>query len=398
MSSTREIFSKVMNFEPSERTLKWEMGYWVGTVERWYKEGLTNNDGFDSNLKYGDSLLGPANPFTSKRPTGADPEKAIDVIDYFDLDKGWGTVPYNLWMFPVFEYKVIHEDEKFIEYYGADGVRRKEFKDKKSMPMFLDFPVKNREDWEKMKKERFSPDSIDKRFIGDEGSFIEKARNRTEPLGILGYPAGFFGSLRWLIGEENLFMLYYDDPGLVKDIVEHLCELWILMSEKLTSKIEFDFAVFWEDMSGKQGSMISPQTFREFMTLNYKKIIDYLKSRGIKIFALDTDGYVEKLIPLFMEAGVNALFPFEQQANNDLLKYRKEFPELRMLGGIDKNKMVGDKKIIDEELRYIPDLIKEGGYVPHLDHNVPPNIPWENYKYYRNKLNDIIGSTKVLCK
>lgn len=85
-------------------------------------------------------------------------------------------------------------------------------------------------------------------------------------------------------------MLYYDDDELVYDILNYLCEMWILMAEELISKMEFDLACFWEDMAGKQGSLISPQTFREFTTPSYKKIINFLKSKGIKLFLVDTDG------------------------------------------------------------------------------------------------------------
>lgn len=191
-------------------------------------------------------------------------------------------------------------------------------------------------------------------------------------------------------------MLYYDDPGLIKDMLNHFCKLWLLMCEKLTSKIDFDFAVFWEDMSGRQGSMISPATFREFMSPNYKKLTDFLKSRGINIFAVDTDGYVGELINLFLEIGINMLFPFEQQADNDLIKFRKKFPELRMFGGIDKKILSRDKISIDKELEKISFLIGKGGYIPSIDHNVSPDSSWENFKYYRNRLNEIIDSKKIL--
>ena len=179
-------------------------------------------------------------------------------------------------------------------------------------------------------------------------------------------------------------------------MLNHFCKLWLLMCEKLTSKIDFDFAVFWEDMSGRQGSMISPATFREFMSPNYKKLTDFLKSRGINIFAVDTDGYVGELINLFLEIGINMLFPFEQQADNDLIKFRKKFPELRMFGGIDKKILSRDKISIDKELEKISFLIGKGGYIPSIDHNVSPDSSWENFKYYRNRLNEIIDSKKIL--
>ena len=40
------------------------------------------------------------------------------------------------------------------------------------------------------------------------------------------------------------------------------------------------------------------------------------------------------------------------------------------------------KDIVDEK---IP-LLCEGGYVPGCDHAMPPDIPWENYLYYRELL------------
>ncbi|GAG38028.1 unnamed protein product, partial [marine sediment metagenome] len=33
---------------------------------------------------------------------------------------------------------------------------------------------------------------------------------------------------------------------------------------------------------------------------------------------------------------------------------------------------------------------------PYGDHIIAPDSSWENYKYYRNKLEIIINSTKVL--
>jgi uroporphyrinogen decarboxylase len=396
--STRELFLKIMNFEPCKRTLKWEFGYWIGALERWYQEGFEKVSGYEKGLKYGDAIQGPGHPHGSYSWSGTLPDMEADIHRTFKFDKGVALVPYNYWIFPRFEKKVLSEDEKYIEYFDTDGVRKKEYKDKSSMPMFLEFPVKDRKSWERVKEERFSTDSINKRFIGNRKSFTGKSGNLKEPLGILDEPAGFFGSLRWLIGENSLFLLYYDDPGLIKDILGHLCNLWILIAEELTADIEFDTCIFWEDMSGRQGSLISPAAFKEFMAPCYKKIINFLKSRKIKYFSVDTDGNLKDLIPLFLEAGVNSMYPFEQQAGNDLQKIRKSYPELRIMGGINKMAISGNKEAIDKELKKIPALIEEGGFIPFIDHLVPPDISWNNFKYYRSKLNQIIDSTGILAK
>jgi len=268
--TSREIFLKIMNFEPCTRTLKWDFGYWGGAINRWYSEGMKKIKGLPKKVSYGEPVLGGGSPFPHY---GAfeDLVRAKDVDINFNLDQGFKTVPFNYWIYPTFEEKTVFEDELYIDKYGRDGIRTRQLKDGSSMPMWLEFPVKDRNSWEKIKEERFNFDSIDKRFAKDIGSFTKEAKERTFPLGILNNPTGYFGSLRSLIGDEKLFMLYYDDPGLIKDMAEHFCNLWLHMVEELTSRMEFDLAFFWEDMSGKNGSLISPSTFKEFMSPITKK-------------------------------------------------------------------------------------------------------------------------------
>jgi hypothetical protein len=33
--------------------------------------------------------------------------------------------------------------------------------------------------------------------------------------------------------------------------------------------------------------------------------------------------------------------------------------------------------------------MKDGGYIPGCDHAMPPDIPWENYVYYRELLSNV---------
>jgi len=396
METARELFLRIMNFKSAKRTLKWELGYWGGTIKRWYSEGLPKNMGLVTEISDGDSVVGPGVANASPSTTGDFPLYDFDVSSYFSFDESFYHFPYNYWIYPRFEKKVIREDEKFIELIDTDGVTKRKLKDNTSMPMWLDFPVKSKLDWEKIKEERFNLNSINKRFHIDPDNLIKETKNCNMPVGVLDAPIGFFGTLRYLMGELNLFLMYHDEPLLIKDMCEHFCNLWIAVSEELTSKIDFDLACFWEDMSGKQGSLISPNTFKEFMQPYYNRLINFLKSRGVKLFLVDTDGDVSGLIPLFIESGINIMYPFEQQAGNDLIKIRKDYPRFGILGGFDKNTLFKGKDNIDKELEKMSYLISKGGYIPFCDHLVPPNCSWDSFKYYRNNLNNIIDSTGIL--
>lgn len=52
--------------------------------------------------------------------------------------------------------------------------------------------------------------------------------------------------------------------------------------------------------------------------------------------------------------------------------------DLRLRGGIAKDPLVKGGKAIDKELERIRPLLEQGGYIPHLDHLVPPNVPYRN--------------------
>ncbi|MCL5072253.1 MAG: hypothetical protein M1308_15385 [Actinobacteria bacterium] len=395
--TVKEIFQKVVNFKPCPRTLKWEFGYLSLTIPRWYREGLP---GKDCNTPIPETVSTPAQAFPLPWVSGGTLEEgyASDVDNFFDMDEGFMGVPVNYWLFPGFEEKVIYEDDTYIEMIDNDGIRKREYKDKSSMPLWLEFPVKARSDWEKIKEERLNIKGINKRFYPkiDIAEFMAKCKIRTAPLVIFGVPVGFFGSLRQLMGEEKLLMTYYDDPVLIKDMCSTFYELWISIAEELTSKFDFDAAFFWEDMSYNKGSLISPAMFKEFMSPYYKKLASFLSSKGINKFIVDTDGKVSELIPLFIEVGINMMCPFERQSGNDLNEYRKKYPDLVFLGGFDKNTLLKSNEDIDRELDIISELIKKGGFIPFADHWIPQNVSWEKFKYYRNKLNQIIYNLRIL--
>jgi uroporphyrinogen decarboxylase len=75
----------------------------------------------------------------------------------------------------------------------------------------------------------------------------------------------------------------------------------------------------------------------------------------------------------------------------DVVELRKAFPALALMGGMNKSRLAQGREAIDEELdRKIPFMLPRGGYIPHLDHQAPPDIPWAEFKYYREKLNAMI--------
>ena len=100
------------------------------------------------------------------------------------------------------------------------------------------------------------------------------------------------------------------------------------------------------------------------------------------------DGCIDALVPWFMELGVEGFLPIERRAGNDAVSLRKRHPRLKMIGGFDKNVIsLGEPEVRSEFERLLP-AMQQGGYIPALDHQTPPDVSLENYKIYIHVLRE----------
>lgn len=385
--TNRERFLSVMEFRPCNRTLLWEWGYWGGTIDRWYMEGLPCKRGLRKPAEYGESIAGPG---AAWRSGILNVQEAEDVSAAVALDNGRETVPLQNFLYPGFAEEILDEDEENITVRNSRGIIIRKRKDAASVPHPLAWPVKDRDDWEKLKAEQFQI-RLNERLPANWDELVREYGDREYPLSIGSGYCGFFGSLRVLMGDINLFYAYYDSPELLHDMLDFLTDFWIEIYGEVLKDVEVDSAEFWEDMAYKSGSMISPSIFREFMMPYYKRLIGSLRENGVHNFCVDSDGNCEELIPLFLEVGMTAILPFEVQAGNDIVEIRKNYPQLQIYGGIDKNAIARGKQAIDVELEAkLPSLLKQGGYIPFADHLIPPNVSWENFRYYRQRVKELV--------
>jgi hypothetical protein len=393
--NTRERFLALMNFEPVDRSLFWEMGYWGATVRRWYREGLQLKKGIPDTLPDGSAVRGEditVDPITCD-PLDC-PERDADVSRRFGLDEPIWRVPLNCYVYPQFEKEVVEDHGDWIVHRNEYGVLVKDRKDRSGFPHWIRTPVASRDDWERLKAERLQP-TLDGRLPQNWERFKEAFRNRTFPLILAGYPCGFYGTARFLLGEERVMTEFYDDPEMMHDIMDHLANFWSSIYDQLLGQIDVDGILIWEDMCYKSGPLVSPKIFREFVLPGYRKLTGCLHSHGVNTVMVDTDGNCSALLPLLIEGGVTVVGPFEQAAGMDIAKVRRDFPRLGIVGGIDKMQLKQGPAAIDRELEKVPAMLAHGGFIPHVDHQVPPDVSWADFQYYREKLNNMIRSTPV---
>ena len=173
---------------------------------------------------------------------------------------------------------------------------------------------------------------------------------------------------------------------------------WLELADKVISEhqkyVTLDEIFFAEDICYKSGSLISPDMMREFLFPYYQQLIDNAKSRQIDksrhlFVQIDTDGFCYPVIDVYKEIGMDHMSPFEVASDCDVVEVGKKYPDLRIRGGIDKRILASGKEAIDRMIdRIMPVMKKRGGYIPTCDHGVPEEVDFDDYMYFRKRMQE----------
>jgi hypothetical protein len=356
-------FHACMNYQPVDRVPNHEVGTWVQTKLRWREEGLPVDD------LHWDWFVGDAH-------WGMDPREYFDVR--FD-------------MVPPFEEKVLAREGDTEVIQRANGVVSRALVTgaaegmRASMDEYLRFPVTTPEDFRAL-KQRYRPSSPS-RYPAYWEQFLLEGWRRREHVLVLGRNCstlGFYWRAREWMGTENLSYAWYDQPELMHEMMEFVADFTIETARPaLAGGMRPDYVFLNEDMSMKNGPLLSPETFRTFILPHLRRLVAFFKSAGVRWFVVDTDGNCELLIPHLLDAGVDAIWPLERASDMDPLAIRRRFGRsLRLWGGVDKRELAKDPAAIDAHLRSLQPLVADGGFIPTVDHLVPPDVSRGNFEHY----------------
>jgi uroporphyrinogen-III decarboxylase len=358
----RERFVASMTFQPADRCFLKPNGYSPLTIKRWEQEGL---------------------------PKGVDPN------EYFGMDSR-EFVRINMECYPGFPEKILEEDETYITKTDSEGITLKQFREDSlaAMPNFIDFPVKCRRDFERM-KEQYQPD-IEARYPANyerNVSFWNSSCTVPVAYELRGMP--FFRIMRWM-GLEGLCMAMYDDPKWVHEMAAFLENFLMTVCEKVLAEVKVDYVYGCDDIGYKTSSLISPAAYREFFFKPTQRIIRKVRQAGVPVIVMDSDGNMDEFAQIYIDAGFNTLIPVEVAAGNDLVAMRKQFgKQLAYQGGFDKRVLARRKEDIHREvMRLYPFMMASGGFAPNIDHAVPHDVPFENFRYYTELTKEIAENPK----
>ena len=319
----------------------------------------------------------------------ADADRAeVQRIIGFDYERGY-YIYVNTFFSPEFEVELLRNEEGKSYRKNKWGALEVQKDGSELMPLTLEGPVKDRYSWDAV-KERLR--GMDGRLPANIAETCRDAAASGLPVWAGDLPAGFFGALREIMGFDNLMYTFYDDPGLLSEILDTLCELWIGLYTEIQRYVALDYVFIWEDMCNKSGPLISPALFREFLLPRYIRLTGAVRANGCPHFVVDSDGDERPLVPLWLEGGVDIAVPWETQFGLDILEVRKRFPTLGIIGGLDKRALEFDRARMDKELEKVPRMLEWGRYIPSCDHGVTADVSWDNYRYFYEKLREILDN------
>ena len=195
---------------------------------------------------------------------------------------------------------------------------------------------------------------------------------------------------------ETTLALVCDDPELVHSAMEIVAEFTLRLANRILNDIHVDFVSFSEPIGGNDRPMLSPRSYRDLVLSTVQPIVAELRNRGIERVVFLTYANTRVLFADAFASGFNGLWAMEVNPQAvDYREIRREFGnDLLLIGGIDLDVLRLDRSAIQREIeeRSAP-LLSEGHYIPLADGRVRPDIPLENYLYYRELLERMCASS-----
>lgn len=343
----KERMQRLLRHEPVDRVGVYEH-FWNDTHKAWEEAGyLREDESFEDHFQY-------------------------------DMQECW---PFNLVADLDFEPQVVAETEDTITFLDGNGavLRRHKFHD--TTPEHVDFRVKDREGWEKIKP-LLTPDP---RRINFEA--YRKAKKEAADAGRFFVWSGInvFECMHPMCGHENMLMGMVLDPEWVADMAQTYAHLTVELQKILFEAEGYPDGIwYYEDMGYKGSPFMSPEMYCELIQPAHKYTIGYAKSQNLPVI-MHSCGFIEPLLPHMIEAGIDCLQVIEIKAGMDLLKLHKLYGDkICFMGGIDVRTLYSnDRDIIDKELEAKIPVVKQGyNYMIHSDHSIPVTVNYDTYCYF----------------
>lgn len=196
-----------------------------------------------------------------------------------------------------------------------------------------------------------------------------------------GGPAPFQTTMDELLGFERLAMLVYDDPALVKAVADKVGSIMVEVIDLCCSLPFIQGFEFCGDMGHKTGTMLAPDTLREYFLPWHIRACAVAHDHGKKII-LHSCGNLAAIMPDLVACGYDGKHSFEDTIKPGLFDLHSQYGDkLALLGGMDVDFLcrASESQIRRRVRDLIDTLAPGGGYCLGSGNSIPNYVPLASY-------------------
>ena len=259
------------------------------------------------------------------------------------------------------------------------------------------YPIPEIEDWSnlpqvlRLLRQRLNPND-ERRLPEGWSEQVETGSERDYPLFVRIHQGLFLslGIYGWRSFKDAIQLLV-DEPAFVEDVMALQTSFAARLAENMLRQAPFDAFIFSEPIAGNHGPLISPAMYRRFALASYQPLLDSLAER-VPVRIWRSYANPGPLASEAVQAGFDALWLCETPPAAQLsASLRQQLdPQVGLIGGIDTDALYQGPQAIRQEIESVLPLVRQGRFIPLADGRVREDISFENYRFYRQILEEMV--------
>ena len=184
-----------------------------------------------------------------------------------------------------------------------------------------------------------------------------------------------------LIGYEAMSIMLYDEPKLVKAVIDKAGEIIFDACSKMINIPKSAGVFIGDDMGFATSMLFSPDFYRSHTLPWHKKLADVVHKQN-QLYLLHSCGKIDEVMPDFInDIGIDGKHSF-QEGFYDVRDYKQKYgSDIAILGGVDVDMLCRlDEEDLRKYVRNILSVCMPGGrYMLGSGNSVTDYIPVKNY-------------------
>lgn len=247
----------------------------------------------------------------------------------------------------------------------------------KTLPWFLEGPIKKPEDLEEYQMpDPYAPGRLRDlkaviQMVGD-----DLAVASSFPLG------GPLTAASFLTGFDSFLKYIIVNPVFANRLLD--LQTWYCLEigkQYIDAGVEIIFLN--EDLGDVHGPFLAPETLRERVMPFLKRLCGAFKKRGATIL-LHCDGNLNLIMENLIGLGIDGLHPLERKSGMDIAEIKSKYGDrICLIGNVDASLLLplgSYEEIVKQVKECIEVAAPGGGYIFGSDHSIHPGIPGDRAK------------------